>query len=66
MDALLLWIGRAAGVAGVAVTLAASAARLMNAYWIAGFQTGTIFLAGIAGMTLGCFCMLAVLTRRPR
>lgn len=65
MDWLLLWIGRVAGLIGLVVAAVALIARLTGAYWVAGFQAGTIFLAGIAGLTLGCFCMLTVLTR-PR
>jgi hypothetical protein len=63
MDWLLVWIGRVAGLIGLVVAAVALVARLTGAFWVVGFQVGTIFMAGIAGLTLGCFCMLVVLTR---
>ena len=61
MDALrkLGWVG---GLAGVVLCLASVVARLAGAYWIGGFQTGTLLQAGIAAMVFGCFCFLAALT----
>lgn len=35
--------------------------RLTGEFWIGGFQTGTLLLAGTAAMVFGCFCLLAVL-----
>lgn len=64
MEMMLLWIGRLAGVVGIVVCLIAVGSRITGAYWIGGFQTGTLFLAGIAAMTLGCLAHLMVLTAR--
>lgn len=64
METVLLWIGRLAGVVGVIVCLIAAGARLSGAFWIGGFQAGTLFLAGIAAMTLGCLALLMVLMMR--
>ncbi len=63
MDALLK-LGWVAGVLGVLICIAGVGFRLAGAYWIGGFQSGTLFQAGIAAMVFGCFCFLAVLTLR--
>lgn len=64
MEMLLLWIGRLAGLVGVAACLIAIGARLVGGFWIAGFQVGTLLQAGIAAMVLGCLAHLVVLTLR--
>ncbi len=64
MRKLLVWIGRLAGIAGVALCAVAVVARLVGAYWLAGFQVGTLLLVGVAGMVLGCLAYLAALTER--
>jgi hypothetical protein len=57
-------LGWAAGLFGVALSAASVVVRLAGAFWIGGFQTGTLLLGGIAAMVFGCFCFLAVLTQR--
>ena len=52
------------GLFGVLLCLVSVGARLTGAFWIAGFQSGTLLQAGIAAMVFGCFCFLAVLTPR--
>ncbi|MFO1421578.1 MAG: hypothetical protein U1F59_11715 [Candidatus Competibacteraceae bacterium] len=64
METLLLWIGRLAGLAGVAITLIAIGARLTGAFWIGGFQAGTLLQAGMAAMILACLAHLVALTSR--
>ena len=66
MDNILLWIGRIAGVAGLTLSGWAAVARLQGSYFAGGFQTGTLLLVGMTGMTIACFCLLLVLTTRPR
>ena len=66
MQALLVWMGRLAGAAGVAVCTMAVVARLTGAYWLGSFQVGTLLQIGVAGMVLGCLCFLAALTERFR
>ena len=61
---ILLKLGRITGVVGVLLCIAGIAVRLGGAYWIAGFQVGTLLQAGIAAMVFGCLCFLAVLTHR--
>jgi hypothetical protein len=60
----LISLGWIAGIGGVLLCLVSAVYRLGGAYWIAGFQTGTLLQAGIAAMVFGCFCFLAVLVRR--
>ena len=66
MESLLLWIGRIAGITGLALSAWAAYARLTGGYYAGGFQTGTLLLAGMTGMLVACFCLLLVLTERSR
>ncbi len=66
MQELLVWVGRLAGVAGVAVCAVSGGARVTGAYWLGGFQVGTLLQIGVAGMVFGCLCFLAALTERLR
>lgn len=66
MESLLLWIGRIAGVAGLILSAWAAYSRMTGAYFAGGFQIGTLLLVGMTGMIIACFCLLLVLTRRPR
>lgn len=61
---ILLKLGWIAGMGGVLLCIVGVASRLSGAYWIGGFQVGTLLQAAIAAMVFGCFCFLAVLTRR--
>ena len=66
MESLLLWVGRLAGIAGVLVCLLAIALRFRGVYNFAGFQIGTLLLAGIGAMLLGCLAYVALIAeRRP-
>jgi hypothetical protein len=64
MENLLIWTGRMAGLAGVVLCLIAGAARLSGTYWLGGFQATTLLQVGVAGMVLGCLCLLMVLLER--
>lgn len=57
-------LGWLSGMAGAIICLASVGLRLAGAYWIGGFQTGTLLLGGIAAMVFGCFCLLAWIVRR--
>jgi hypothetical protein len=61
---VLVWIGRLGGVLGVLLTAAAVLARFRGTYNLAGFQVGTLLLAGIAAMVVGCLGYLAFLAER--
>ena len=66
MQALLIWIGRVAGIIGIAVIGVAIAARLGGAYWLGGFQVGTLLQGGMAATLLACLGYVAALAERPR
>lgn len=63
MDKLIALVGRLAGIVGALLCVVSGAARLGGLHWLAGFEAQTIMQAGIAGMTLGCFCLLLVLSQ---
>lgn len=65
MQALLIWIARVAGIAGVAVMVVAAAVRLGGTYWLGGFQVGTILQAGMAATLVACLGYVAALVERP-
>jgi hypothetical protein len=41
-------------------------ARVSGAFWLGGFQVGTLLQVGVAAMVLGCLSFLAALTDRFR
>ncbi len=59
---LLRQSGRLAGATGFLLCLFAGLARLAGWHWIGGFETLTLLQTGIAGLILGCFCLLLYLT----
>lgn len=61
---ILLKLGQIAGVVGLLLCLVGVAVRLGGAFYLGGFQVGTLLQGGIAAMAFGCFCLLAVLTHR--
>lgn len=61
---IFLKLGWLAGISGALLCIIGVASRLSGAYWLGGFQVGTLLQAGTAAMVFGCFCLLAVLTRR--
>ena len=61
---MLLWIGRLGGGVGVLLSAAAVLARFRGTYNLAGFQIGTLLLAGIAVMLVGCLAYLASMAER--
>jgi hypothetical protein len=65
MGTVLLWVGRLAGIGGVLLCLMAGALRFRSVYNFAGFQIGTLLLAGIAAMLVGCLAYLALMVERP-
>ena len=62
----MVWIGRLGGLMGVVLLAVSVIARLTGRYFLGAFQVGTLFQVAIAGMILGCFCFLLVLTERTR
>lgn len=66
MHALLIWIGRMAGLAGLALCAVAGVARLGNVWHVGSFTIASLLQAGLAGMLLGCLAYAAFLAERPR
>jgi len=66
VETLLRWIGRLGGAAGIVLCAVAVLLRLRGVYNFAGFQIGTLLLAGIAAMMLGCLAYVAAIAERPR
>ena len=64
MEALLVWVGRLAGLSGVVVCAVAIVLRLTNNFLFRGFQVTTLAQAGTAAMILGCLCFTAAITER--
>jgi hypothetical protein len=65
VETLLRWIGRLGGAAGIVLCAVAVLMRLRGVYNFAGFQIGTLLLAGIAAMMLGCLAYVAAIAERP-
>ena len=62
MQNALLTLGRSAGLCGALLCLGSAAARLSGHYRIGAFEALTVLQAGVAGMVLGSFCLLLVLS----
>ena len=65
MEIVLVWVGRLAGLAGVALCAWAVFNRLTGSYFAGGFQIGTLLQAGMTAILVGCLCLLIALTNRP-
>ena len=66
MEAKLLLFGRIAGLLGLLLVVASVLTRLGGLYFVGPFQTGTLMLAGVAGLATGCFFLLLGMSARPR
>jgi hypothetical protein len=58
MDTVLRRGGQLSGLLGILLMAVAVAARLAGNFWLGGFTTGTLLLAGIGAVTVGCFMLL--------
>ena len=63
---LLLRGGQLAGLVGMAMIVVAVLVRLAGRFSLGGFQTGTLMLAGIGAVSVGCFLLLWLLAERGR
>ena len=66
MANLLLWVGRIGGTVGALICVCAALARMRGVYVFAGLQVGTLLLAGMAAMLLGCLGYLAAVAEAGR
>jgi hypothetical protein len=66
MEARSLLLGRIAGLVGLLLVVASVLLRLGGVFMVGNFQTGTLLMAGVAGLATGCFFLLWSLTVRSR
>jgi len=66
MNDLLLRGGQLAGAVGVLLMVVAVLGRLAGRFSLGGFATGTLMLAGIGAVSVGCFLLLWLLAERDR
>ena len=59
-------IGTLAGALGVVLCAAAAISRLSGVLSVAGSETVTWFVVGIAAVAIGCFAKLQAMSMRPR
>lgn len=64
MSRLIVRGGQAAGLVGVLLMAVSVAARLAGSFHLGGFATGTLMLAGIGAVSVGCFLLLWSLAGR--
>lgn len=64
MRGFLVLLGRCAGLGAVLLCVYAGAMRLAGNFYAGSFQLGTLLLASIAGLLVGCFLLLFALTLR--
>ena len=63
---LLLRGGKLAGLIGILLIVVSVAARLAGKFTLGGFASGTLMLAGIGAVSVGCFLLLWLLVERGR
>jgi hypothetical protein len=66
MNIFLLRAGQLAGLLGILLMAVSVAARLAGRYTLGDFQIGTVLLASIAALAVGCFLMLWSIADRAR
>ena len=66
MNKILVQLGSFAGVLGVLICLIAGLARVTGFYYIAGYQSTTVFTAGVALMVFACLLKLETLLKQGR
>jgi hypothetical protein len=64
MNSVLLRVGQLAGLLGMLLMAVSVVGRLGGRFVLGNFQTGTMMLAGIAGVSVGCFLLLWALAAR--
>jgi hypothetical protein len=65
MTELLLWLGRLAGLLGLAAVGAALALRAAGVWHLGSVQIGTLLQGGIAALACGAWAYAASLAERP-
>ncbi len=66
MKAILLRGGQLIGLLGIVLIAVSVAARLAGRFYLGNFQAGTLMLAGIGAVSVGCFVLVWLIADRPR
>jgi hypothetical protein len=66
MDKYLDLIGNAAALLGIAMCLAAGLLRIYGLFFVLGYQSMTIFTAGIGAMVFACLVKIHILVLRSQ
>jgi hypothetical protein len=64
MANLLRRLGQSIGMLGILLMLVSLVLRLAGEFWVAGFATGTLMVAGIGAVCLGSFLLLCWVSER--
>lgn len=63
---LLIWVGRVAGLIGLAAVGGSVMLRASGSWYLGGLQLGTLMNAGVAAMVLGTWAYAASLAEGKR
>ncbi|MGE5336850.1 MAG: hypothetical protein ACM3PU_03420 [Gemmatimonadota bacterium] len=66
MNATVFRGGQLIGLLGILLMLVSVAARLGGRFNLGGYQTGTLLIAGIGAVVVGCFLLLWTLVERAQ
>jgi hypothetical protein len=66
MNSVLLRGGQLIGLLGILLMLVSVYARLAGKFTFGGYQTGTLLLAGIGAVVVGCFLLLWMIADREQ
>ncbi|WP_300454032.1 hypothetical protein [Accumulibacter sp.] len=66
MQTLFLWLGRLAGIGGLALCAFAAITRLLGQFYVGTLQVGTLLQAGVAAIVIACFFLLLVLVAQNK
>jgi hypothetical protein len=64
MSTLLHRVGQLMGLLGILLMAVSVVARLAGQFWLGGFATGTLMVAGIGAVSVGCFLLLCLMAER--
>lgn len=64
MNTVLMWIGRLAGLVGLAAVLCAVVLRATGHWHLGSLQIGTLLNGGIAALALGAWAYAAFIAER--
>jgi len=64
MATLLATTGTISGIIGIALCMVAGLARVSGNFYLLGYGTQSLLVAGIAFITMACFLKLEQLTRQ--